>query len=67
MKIDLIEFARNLKLKSEIEFIESFYNNNFILKTDKLRFINAAFKYKDELNLSINRIDYSSMYVIKMK
>jgi hypothetical protein len=65
--VDILELAKNTRLKTDRLFLELFYNANFIVETDKLRFINSAYKFKDQLNLKIVRRDYSNTYDITME
>ena len=67
MNIDIKDLAEKTKSKRDKNFLETFYNKNFYLQTKNLFLIDSAYKFKDELNLSIKRIDYSNDYIIKVK
>lgn len=66
--IKLLESDKNFK-KTHKAFLEMLYNKNGYLLTDKSRMIEAAYIFdeKGQLNLSIERQDYSSNYLIQIK
>ena len=53
------------KKKRVKNFLETFYNNNFYLRTSNLHMINAAYSIQDKLDLKISRVDYSNDYIIR--
>ena len=64
--IDILELSKKVKGKRDKDFLELFYNHNFYLVTKNINLINSAYKVQTELNLIINRVDYSSDYIIKL-
>ena len=65
--INLIELRDKTKLKTDKAFLERLHNGNNRVITENLRFINSAYKFKDKLNLSIKRVDYSNEHIITIK
>ncbi len=65
--IDLIELIDKTKLKTDRAFLERLHNGNYSIMTESHRLINSAYKFKDKLNLSIKRVDYSNEHIITVK
>ena len=65
--IDLLELRDKTKLKTDKAFLECLHDRNFKIITESNRLINSAYKFKDKLNLSIKRVDYSNEHIITIK